>query len=103
MCCLYHNPDLDDQIFDCLLTTVASVQAEDVRASFLFVGDLNGHHQEWLGSTTTNHHDVAAFDFATVSGCDHLVVGPTYARSGTLDLITDVPDLVRVAVVAPIR
>ena len=32
-----------------------------------------------------------------------MVVGPTHARGGTLDLlITDVPDLVRVAVVAPI-
>ena len=43
---LYRNPDLDDRIFDCLLTmaTMAAVQAEDVRASFLFVGDLNGHH-----------------------------------------------------------
>ena len=44
---LYRNPDLDDRIFDCLLTSMAAVQAEDVRASFLFVGDLNGHHQEW--------------------------------------------------------
>ena len=52
------------------LTSMAAVQAEDVRASFLFVGDLNGHDQEWLGSTTTNSHGVAAFDFATVSGCD---------------------------------
>ena len=47
---LYCNPDLDDWIFDCLLTSMAAVQAEDVGASFLFVGDLNGHHQEWLGS-----------------------------------------------------
>ena len=46
---------------------------------------------------------VAAFDFATVSGCDPLVVSPTHARGGTLDLLmTDVPDIVRVAVVAPI-
>ena len=45
----------------------------------------------------------AAFDFAIVSGCDQLVVGPTYARGRTLDLqMTDVPDLVRNAVVAPI-
>ena len=81
---------------------MAAVQAEDVRASFLFLGHLNGHHQEWLGSTTTNRHGVAAFDFATVSCCDQLVVGPTQARSGTLDLLmTDVPDLVRVAVVTP--
>ena len=100
---LYRNPDLNDWIFDCLLASMSAVQAEDVRASFLFVGDLNGHHLEWLGSTTTNSHGVAAFDFATVSGCDKLVVGPTHARGGTLDLLmTDVPALVRVAVVAPI-
>ena len=39
----------------------------------------------------------------TVSGCDQLVVVPTHARGGTVDLLmTDVPDLVRVVVVAPI-
>ena len=56
-----------------------------------------------MTTTTTNRHGVAAFDFATVSVCDQLVVGPTHARGGTLDLlITDVPELVQVAVVAPI-
>ena len=100
---LYRNHDLDDRIFDCLLTSMAAVQAEDVHASFLFVGDLNGHLQEWLGSTTTNSNGVAAFDFATVSGCDQLVLDLTHVNGGTLDLpTTDVPDLVRVAVVAPI-
>ena len=100
---LYRNPNLDDQIFDCLLASMAAMQAEDVRASFLFVGDLNGHHQEWLGSTTTNHHGVAAIDFATVSFWDQLVVGPIHAGEGTLDLLmTEVSDFVRVAVVAPI-
>ena len=49
---LCRNPDLDDNIFYCLLASMAAVQAEDVRASFLFVGDLNCHHQEWLSSTT---------------------------------------------------
>ena len=74
-----------------------------MRASFLFAGDLNGHHQEWLGSTMTNSHGVAAFGFATVSGCDQLVVGPTHARGGILDLLmTDVPDPIQIAVVAPI-
>ena len=68
---------------------------EDVRDSFLFVGDLNGHHREWLGSTNTNRHGVADFDFLTVSGCDQLVVGSTHSFGGTLDLLmTDVPDLV---------
>ena len=56
---LYCNPDQDDRIYDCLLTSMAAVQAEDVRASILFVGDLNDHHQEWLGSAMTNSHGVA--------------------------------------------
>ena len=34
---LYRNPDLDNRIFDSLLTSMAAVQAEGVRASFLFV------------------------------------------------------------------
>ena len=51
---LYHNPVIDDRMYDCLLTAMAAVQAADVHASFLFVGDSNGHHQELLGSTTTN-------------------------------------------------
>ena len=93
---LYRNPDLDDRIYDCLLTTIAAVQAADACASFHFVCDLNGHHQEWLGFATTNRHGVAALEFATVSGCDQLVIGPTHSRGGTLDLLmTDVPDLVR--------
>ena len=63
------------------------------------MGDLTGHHQEWLGSTTTNRHRDAAFDYATVSGCDQSVVGEIHARGLTLDLLmTDVLVLVRVAV-----
>ena len=38
----YRNPDLDNQIYDCLLTSMAAVQREDEQASFLFMGDLNG-------------------------------------------------------------
>ena len=97
---LYRNPNLYDQIFDSLLTPMATVQAEDVRASSLFVGDLKGHHLEWLDSTTTNCYGVAALDFATVYVCDHLAVGPTNARDGTVDLLlSDVPDLVRVVII----
>ena len=87
---------------------MAAVLAEDVQASFLFVGDLNFRHQEWLGYMTTNHHGVAAFYFVTVSGFDQLVVGSTFASASrrstlALDLLmTDSPDLLRVAVVAPI-
>ena len=46
------------------------------------------------------HHEPS---WSCSSGCDQLVVGTTHAHGGTLDLLmTDVPDLVRVAVVAPI-
>ena len=56
-----------------------------------------------MGLLFTDRHGVVALDFATVSGCDQLVIGPTHARGGTLYLLmTDVPDLVRVAVVAPL-
>ena len=97
------NPDLDDRIFDCLLASMVAMQAEDVRFSFLLIGDLNGHHQEWLDSITTDRHGVATFDFATVSGCDQFVVFSTHARGGTLGLLMpNVADLVRVAVVVPI-
>ena len=102
---LYRNPDLGFWIFDSLLTSMAAVKAEDGRASFLFVDDSNGHDQEWLSSTTTNRHCVATFDFATVYVCNQLVIGPPIhvVDRGTLYLqITDVPNLVRVAVVAPI-
>ena len=59
------------------------------------MGDWNGHHQELLGSPPTNRDGVAALDFATMSCCDQLMIGPTHARGGTLDhLMTDVPDLV---------
>ena len=44
----------------------------------------------------------AAIDFATVSGSDEFVVGPSHARGGTLDfLMTDVSDLLRVAELHP--
>ena len=62
------------------------MQAENARATFLFVDDLNGHHQERLGFRTTNRHGVATFDKKTVSRCDQLDDGPTHARGGTFDL-----------------
>ena len=38
-----------------------------------------------------------------MAGCDQLVVGPTYARGGLLNLLmTDFPNLARVAIIAPI-
>ena len=103
VCSLYRTPDVDDRIYKSLPTAVAAVQVVDVSASFLFIDDLNGHHQESLDSTTTNRHGVDSLDFGTVSGCDQLVIGPTHARGCALDLLnTDVPDLVQVAIASPL-
>ena len=50
-----------------------------------------------------NCRGVAAFDFATVYGCDQLFVSLTNAQGLTLYfLVTDVPDQVWFMVVAPI-
>ena len=87
------KPELDDQVYDCLFTSMAAVQAEDVQASFLFLCEPNGHHQKWLGNMTKNRHGVATFDLAIMSGYDPLVVGTTHARGGTVNLLmVDVPD-----------
>ena len=53
---LYRNSDLNDRIYECLLTTMAVMQAEGVSASFRFVGDLNGHPQ------TINGHESPSID-----------------------------------------
>ena len=51
----------------------------------------------------TNSQGVAAVELATVSGCDQLVICSTHSRGGIVHLLmTDVPDLIQVAVVAPI-
>ena len=60
------------------------MQAKDVGASFLVLGNLNGNLQE-EGYTISNQYCVAAFDFASVSSCCHqLVVIPAHARRGTV-------------------
>ena len=76
---------------------------------------MNCHHQGWLGSTMVEWVLLPRtvmvlrpltsqlYQVVTTSQLYQLVTGPTHARGGTLDfLMTDVLDLVRVAVVAPL-
>ena len=69
---------------------------QDRKAAFNFVEDLNAHHQEWLGSISgTDCHGVAANDVSNLSGCNHLIDGPTHRLSNCLDLlVTDAPGVV---------
>ena len=95
---LYRNPDLDEQIYDCLFMPCRLRMC--MHPSCMW-GDLKVH-DHLFGSNTMNRLAVTAFDFSTVSGCE-LVVGPTHGRDGTLDLMmTDVPETVQIAVFAPI-
>ena len=63
--------DLNNQIFDCLLTSIW------LPCRVRTCGHLSClwviWHKEWLGSTTTNRHGVAAFYFVIVSGCTYSV------------------------------
>ena len=47
------------------LTEIAKVQSLDRNAYFLFIGDVNAHHEEWLGPSTTNLHGRVARGFAS--------------------------------------
>ena len=101
---IYRNPDADDEIFDCLLNSMAFIQENYRKAAFLFVGDFNAHHREWLNSVSpTDCHGLRAVDFSTESGCDQLIQRPTHRSGNTLDLIfTDVPEVVTSNVGIPI-
>ena len=100
---VYRSPSTDDRVYDCLMNSMARIQQEDSRAVFCFVGDFNSHHVEWLGSSRTDSHGVAARDFASLTDCRQLVTGATHQGGGVLDLVlTNVPDLCDVQVGSPI-
>ena len=83
---------------------MANIQQNDIRSSFLFLGDFNEHHREWLNSISpTGRHGLSAYDLSSVSGCDQLVSEPTHVSGNCLDLIfTDVPGVVTIHVGSPV-
>ena len=85
---LYRNPDLDDSIYDCLLSFMSDIQELNRKSSFIFVGDLNAHHPEWLKSMwLTHYHGIEAFDFTNLSDCTQLIKVPTHKLGNCLDLL----------------
>ena len=65
------------------------------KAVFVFVGDENAHHSEWLESVSPiDRHRRDALDFCNLSVCEQLVLCPTHIAGSRLDLVmTDVPDI----------
>ena len=83
---------------------MAVIQENDRKASFVFAGDFNAHHREWLNSVSpTNCHGLRAMDFAAESGCEQIIHRPTHRSGNTLDLIfTDAPAIVASNVGSPV-
>ncbi len=71
---------------------VSVIQDDDQKAAFVFIGDFNAHHREWLKSISpTDSYSRAALDFGNVSGCSQLVAGPMHLAGNRLDLVlTDI-------------
>ena len=100
----YLNPGHNGSLYDSLLDSIGRVQSVDDKSVFVFVGDSNTHHSEWLESvSSTDWHDSDALDFCNLSGCEQLVNCPTHIAGNRLDLVmTDVPDIVDVSVGTPL-
>ena len=77
------------------------MQSVDDKAVFVFAGDPNTHHSEWLESESiTDRYGRDALDFCNMSGCEQLVSGPTHIAGNRLNLVmTNVTVIVVVVVV----
>ena len=76
------------------------MQSVDDKGVFVFVGDANPHHSEWLESLSPTHqHECDTLDFCNLSCCELLVRCPTHITGNRLDLLmTDVPIIAEVGV-----
>ena len=87
VCAFYRNPGHDGSLYDCLLDCMALVQSVEDKAVFVFVGNDNGHHSEWLESVSpTDRHGHDALDFCNLSGCEQLVRCSSHTAGNRLDL-----------------
>ena len=100
----YHNPGHDGSLYDCMLGSMGQVQSIDSKAVFVFVGDANAQHVEWLESVSpTDGHGRDALDFYNLVGCEQMVRGSTHIAGNRIDLVmTDAPDVVDVSLGTPL-
>ena len=100
----YRNPNADDGIFYCHLVSMAAIQENDRKGSFVFIGNFNAHHKEWLDSISQTYcHGLRALDFSSESGCDQIIHNPTHRLGNYFGLIfSDTPGVVVGSVGSPI-
>ena len=67
---------------------MAAIQENDRKASFVFIGDFNAHHKEWLNSISqTDCHGLRAFRFLLRVRNDQIIHDPSPRSVNCLDLI----------------
>lgn len=88
----------------CLLVSIAVVQEENRKVVFIFTGDANTQHSEWLQSISpTDRHGIHALDFCNLSECEQLIRVPTHVRGNRPDLaMTNAPGVVEVSIGSPV-
>ena len=58
--------------------TMATIQENDVNTSFVFIGNFDVHHREWLKFVSpTDGYDLRALEFPSESGCGQIINKPT--------------------------
>ena len=68
---------------------MARMQFVDDKAVFIFVGDANAHHSEWLVSVfPADRHGRDALHFYNLSGCEQLVRANTHIGCNRLHVGT---------------
>ena len=79
-------------------------ESVDYKAIFVFVGDANAHHPEWLESVSpTDQTGRDVLDFCKLSGCEQLVRCPTHIAGNRLEFVmADVPVILAVFVGTPL-
>ena len=82
---------------------MARVQSVNDKAVFVFAGDANAHHSEWLVVSPTDQHERDALDLCNLSGFQQFVHCLPHIAGNRLDFVmTDVPDIVDVLVGTPL-
>ena len=74
---------------------MSTIQENDRKASFVYVGNFNAHHREWLNF-------LSPANFSTESGREQVIHKPTHRSGNTLDLtFTYAPTIVASNVGSP--
>ena len=64
---IYRPPSADDSICDAISSHINTIQEFHPRSEIIALGDMNVHHEEWLGNKKADIHGVCAFEFVVLT------------------------------------